>query len=275
MAISLRAADCHAHVFCLNRYPQAPDALYTPDVSQAGTARKFLDVLDAHGFTHGLLVGANIYGTDNRCLLDACTESNGCFKGIALIRPDVSDAERRRMHEKGVVGARINLFNHGMKPLVEPGADKLLAQLKELGWHVQIQVAGDQLVEAAPILRKSGVRLLIDHFGRPDLERGVTQPGFQTLLELGREGRAVIKLSGSFRSSLEGYPYRDVDPYIEAAIEAYTLENCIWGSDWPFVRMEERMDYGLALVPLNRWLPDAANRHKVLWVNPQRLFAFQ
>ena len=47
MAISIRAADCHAHVFCLNRYPQAPDALYTPDVSQAGTARKFLDVLDA------------------------------------------------------------------------------------------------------------------------------------------------------------------------------------------------------------------------------------
>lgn len=274
MAISLRAADCHAHVFCLKRYPQVPDALYTPDASQAGTARRFLDVLDAHGFTHGLLVGANIYGADNRCLLDACTDSNGRFKGIALVRPDVSDSGLQSMNDAGIVGVRINLFNHGIKPLVEPGAEKLLARLREIGWFVQIQVTGDQLVEAAPILRKARVRLLIDHFGRPDLRRGVSQPGFQALLELGREGRAVIKLSGPFRSSLEGYPYRDVDPYIDAAMRAYTPENCVWGSDWPFVRMDERMDYGLALVPLNRWLPDGAARHQVLWVNPQRLFGF-
>lgn len=272
---SRRAADCHAHVFCLNRYPQAPDALYTPDVSQAGTARKFLEVLDAHGFTHGLLVGANIYGADNRCLLDACAESNGRFKGIALVRPEVSDAELRSMNDRGIVGVRINIFNHGMKPLVEPGADKLLARLKEMGWYVQIQVTGDQLVEAAPVLRKAGVRLLVDHFGRPDFKRGVSQPGFQTLLELGREGQTVIKLSGPFRSSLEGYPYRDVDPYIEAAIDAFTLDHCIWGSDWPFVRMDERMDYGLALVPLNRWLPHVDAREKVLWTNPQRLFGFK
>ena len=275
MPDSRRAADCHAHVFCLNRYPQAPDALYTPDVSQAGTARKFLEVLDAHGFTHGLLVGANIYGADNRCLLDACAESNGRFKGIALVRPEVSDAELRSMNDRGIVGVRINIFNHGMKPLVEPGADKLLARLKEMGWYVQIQVTGDQLVEAAPVLRRAGVRLLVDHFGRPDLKRGVSQPGFQTLLELGREGQTVIKLSGPFRSSLEGYPYRDVDPFIEAAIDAFTLDHCIWGSDWPFVRMDERMDYGLALVPLNRWLPHADTREKVLWTNPQRLFGFK
>jgi predicted TIM-barrel fold metal-dependent hydrolase len=35
------------------------------------------------------------------------------------------------------------------------------------------------------------------------------------------------------------------------------------------------MDYGLALVPLARWLPDAESRRKVLWTNPQRLFGFK
>ncbi len=270
-----RAADCHAHVFCGNRYPHAPDALYAPDVSQAGTAKKFLDVLDAHGFTHGLLVGAGIYGSDNRCLVDACVESKGRFKGIALVRPDIPERELATLNDRGVVGVRINIMNHGMKPLVEPGADALLAKLKAMDWFVQIQVTGDQLVEAAPVLRKAGVRLLIDHIGRPVVSRGVSQPGFQTLLELGREGNAVVKLSGPFRSSEAGYPYRDVDPFVEAAIEAFTPDNCIWGSDWPFVRMDERMDYGLALVPLARWLPDAESRRKVLWTNPQRLFGFQ
>jgi predicted TIM-barrel fold metal-dependent hydrolase len=269
-----RAADCHAHVFCGNRYPHAADTLYAPDVSQAGTGKKFADVLNAHGFTHGLLVGAGVYGTDNRCVAEACVESKGRFKGIALVRPDVPDRELAGLNDQGIVGVRLNIMNHGMKPLIEPGAQKLLAKLKEMGWFAQIQVAGNELVEAAPILRKAGVRLLIDHIGRPDVSRGVSQPGFQALLELGREGEAVIKLSGPFRSSREGYPYRDVDPYVAAAIDAFSLDRCIWGSDWPFVRMDERMDYGLGLVCLQRWLPDAGSRNKVLWTNPQRLFGF-
>ena len=116
---------------------------------------------------------------------------------------------------------------------------------------------------------------MIDHFGRPDVPRGVSQPGFRTLLEFGESGNAVIKLSGPFRSSVEGYPYRDVDPFIAAAIEAYTLERCVWGSDWPFVRMDERMDYGPPLTCLPRWLPDPQDRQKVLWDTPARLFGFK
>jgi predicted TIM-barrel fold metal-dependent hydrolase len=52
------AADCHAHVFCGARYPYDPATVYEPPPSQAGTTAKFLAVLDAHGMTHGLLVGA-------------------------------------------------------------------------------------------------------------------------------------------------------------------------------------------------------------------------
>lgn len=269
------AADCHAHVFCGNQYPHAPEALYAPDISQAGTGAKFMEVLDAHGFTHGLLVGAGVYGEDNRCLVSACAASDGRFKGIALVRPKVTDQALLDLRDQGVVGVRMNIMNHGLEPLVEPGADRLLARLRELGLFVQVQVVGDQLLEALPILEKSGVRLLIDHLGRPDLKRGIIQPGFQRLLELGRSGNAVVKLSGPFRASLEGYPYRDVDPYVQALIDAFTIDHCIWGSDWPFVRMDERMDYGLALVPLARWLPDPEQRRQVLWRNPQRLFGFK
>ena len=52
----VRAVDCHAHVFCDATYAFAADAVYTPDPSQRGTEASFLCVLDAHGFTHGLLM---------------------------------------------------------------------------------------------------------------------------------------------------------------------------------------------------------------------------
>ena len=269
-----RAADCHAHVFGNDAYPFSPDTLYHPHASQAGTPAKFRVVLDAHGFTHGLLVGAGPYGPDNRCMLSAIANSGGCFKGIALVTPAVADRELAALADGGVVGIRINLMGHGMRPLVEAGAERLLARVKEMQWFLQIHCQKDELVEAAPVLRKAGVRVMIDHFGRPDMTRGVAQPGFQTLLEFGRSGNAIVKLSGPFRSSVEGYPYRDVDPFIAAAIEAYTLERCVWGSDWPFVRMDERMDYGPPLTCLPRWLPDPQHQRKVLWDTPARLFGW-
>src|SRR5688572_10444157 len=268
------AADCHAHVFCGNSFPYSSDTQYEPHPSQAGTAAKFRGVLDAHGMTHGLLVGAGPYGPDNRCMLEAIAASGGRFKGIALVKASASERELAGLAAQGVVGIRINLLNHGIRPLTEAGADKLLARVKEMNWFVQVHCQKDELADAAPILYKAGVRIMVDHFGRPDVPRGIRQLRFETLLEFGRSGNAVVKLSGPFRSSVEGYPYRDVDPFIAAAIEAYTLKNCVWGSDWPFVRMDERMDYGPALSCLQRWLPDAQDRQKVLWDNPARLFGF-
>lgn len=270
-----RGADCHAHVFCGDRFPFAEKTIYRPEASQAGTAEEFRAVLDAHGFTHGLIVGANPYGLDCRCMLDAIASAKGRFKGIALVSHDITEKEIADLSSKGVVGCRINLFTQGLAPFTDERAPRFLARLREAGWYVQIQCGKDQLFDAAPILKKAAVKIMVDHFGRPDIARGLQQPGFRTLLEFGRSGNAVVKLSGAFRSSLQPYPHLDVDPFIEAAIDAFTLDNCVWGSDWPFVRIEARMDYGPGLSCLGRWLPNAADRNKVLWETPARLFGFK
>ena len=274
MTTNTRAVDAHAHVFGGPEFPFSPETLYIPHPSQMGTPAKFRAVLAAHGRTHALLVGAGPYAEDNRCMLQAIAESGGAFKGIGVVKATATERELADLKSKGMLGIRMNLMGHGLRPLVEPGADKLLAHLKALDMFLQLHFQKEELVEAAPILRKSGVHLLIDHFGRPDIQRGVKSPGYQAVLEFGKSGQAVVKLSGPFRSSVMGYPYTDVDPFIAAAIDAYTLDRCIWGSDWPFVRMDERMDYGPPATCLPRWLPDEKDRQKVLWDTPARLFGF-
>lgn len=272
-AIGQGGVDSHLHVFG-PAYPFAPDAPYIPHPTQRGTAADFRAVLESHGLTHALLVGAQPYMYDNRCMLDALAASGGRWKGIALARPEVSDDALDALAAAGVVGIRFNLTTFGQRELTEPGADRLLARLRERGWFLQIHCEHDELAAALPALRRAGLRLMIDHFGRPDATRGPGQPGFAALLELGRSGPHVVKLSGPFRSSQTGYPYPDVDPFIAAAIEAFTLDRCVWGSDWPYVHIEARMDYGPPLHCLRRWLPDAADRRKVLWETPARLFGF-
>lgn len=271
---SVRSVDCHVHIFGGPEYPFAAMTRYTPHATQMGTAKQLRAVLDSHGLTHALLVAAQPYGRDNRCLLDAIAASDGRFKGIALVDPALSEQELAKLADRGIVGLRMNLSSYGMREFQEPGADRLLAIARELRWFLQIHCQHDELAEAVPILRKAGLRLMIDHFGRPDVRHGIGQPGFRALLDLGRSTEAVVKLSGPFRSSIDGYPYRDLDPFIEAAIEAFTLKNCVWGSDWPFTRTDQHVDYGPGFAALARWLPDPADRRMVLWDNPARLFGF-
>ncbi len=271
---SLPAADCHAHIFCPGKYAFAPEANYVPHGTQLGTAANFAAVLDAHGLTHGLLVAAEPYMTDNRCMLDALDTYADRYKGVALVSPGIADGELDALAAKAIVGVRFNLSSFGMKQFDDPATPRLLARLKELDWFLQIHCERDELAEAMPILRRSGVRVMVDHFGRPDPGKGLDQPGFAALLELGREHNAVVKLSGPYRSSIEGYPYRDIDPYVAAAIDAFTLDRCVWGSDWPFVRHDARMDYGPELGVVSRWLPAEADRRKLMWETPRALFRF-
>ncbi len=124
------------------------------------------------------------------------------------------------------------------------------------------------------MLARSGARILIDHCGRPTPSAGLDQPGFQAVLALARTGRATVKISGFQKFSTMALPYDDALPYVRALMDAFTLDACIWASDWPFLKAAERLDYGPLLQLIERWLPDANDRRRLLWDTPRRLFGF-
>ena len=136
---------------------------------------------DAHGISHGLAVGGAPYGDDNRCLFDGIARSKGRLKGIALVKHDISDKEITKLSDGGILGVRINLHNLGLAPLLDPQAPALLAKLKAANWFCQIQCEKDQIAEAMPILKKAGVRVMIDHCGRVDPVSGPASAGFKAL----------------------------------------------------------------------------------------------
>jgi predicted TIM-barrel fold metal-dependent hydrolase len=266
--------DSHCHVFDTARFHYAHDAAYRPEPHEAGTARQLAAVLDAHGLSHALLVNPTSgYGYDNRCMIEAIRASNGRFKGIARVPPDADPRTLTALGAEGVIGFRIDLIGDGVGVLQHPAMPRLLAQARERQWQVHVQCEKDQLHEASATLRAARVPLVLDHCGRPDAARGVTQPGFRALLDMGRDGHAV-KLSGPFRFSRGAAPYPDVEPYVAALIDAFTVQRCVWGSDWPFLRLPARIDYGPILACLARWLPDERDRRQVLWDTPARLFGF-
>jgi predicted TIM-barrel fold metal-dependent hydrolase len=171
-----------------------------------------------------------------------------------------------------VVGVFLGPAQHGVERYA--GIAPLLEHLAALDLFAQVQARDDQLAVLRPALERSGARVVVDHCGRPDPAAGLAQPGFRALLELAGNGRTAVKLSGHFRYSQQAYPYADTRPYVDALIEAFTLDACVWASDWPFLRPPERIDYGPLLKLVEMQLPDAADRRRLWWDTPRRLFGF-
>ena len=265
--------DCHFHVLDPARFPYAADAWYHPVAAETATAEQLGCVLDAHGIGPALIVGPNSgYQYDNRCLLDALAQGRGRYRGVAVVRDGASRDELAALKDAGVVGIAFQVALFGVEHYRNIGP--LLERLRELDLWAQLQVERDQLVALRSMLEASGARLLFDHCGRPDPAEGLGQPGFQTLLELGRHGRACVKLSGLAKCSQLPYPHRDAWPYVQALREACGPEQLVWASDWPFLRAPARTDYGPLLQLFRELVPDESVRRSILVETPRRLFGF-
>ncbi|MET0313447.1 MAG: amidohydrolase family protein, partial [Hansschlegelia sp.] len=263
------AVDCHAHVIGLPpKYPFVAERSYTPPEA---TPERSLAMLDATGMTHGVLIQVSVHGVDNRLMLETMRANPGRLRGVAVVALDAPQRELAAMAEAGVRALRLNVLfggGVGLERIEDYGA---LA--REMGWHLEFLLDAKDLPELAPRLRRLPVPVVIDHMGHFPTSRGLEDPGFRTLRSLVADG-AWVKLSGAYRTSVDGAPYADVVPFARALIEA-APDRCVWGSDWPHVAHWDRvLNAGDLLDGLADWTDDDDARRRVLVDNPRRLYAF-
>jgi predicted TIM-barrel fold metal-dependent hydrolase len=274
VANAARIVDCHAHIIDPARFPLTGTRGYKPRSDESGPREEFCTVLHGHGISHAVLVQLSGYGTDNAAILDAVETYRGRFKAIAVIDPDASDRTLEDLAAAGVVGVRFNLVSYEPEALSRGDSPRLLQRLKALGWFAQVYADDAQWPLAAAALTRSGIRVLVDHFGVRDIAGGIGHAGFQSVLALGREGNATVKFSSLFRVSRELTGFHDLDPFVEQLLAAFGVAGCVWGSDWPFINVPRRPNYADVMAPLSRWLPDHGDRERVLVGNPHRLVGF-
>ena len=84
----------------------------------------------------------------------------------------------------------------------------------------------------------------------------------------------VAKLMGPYFVSAQAPRYPDLVPLAQAMVQT-APERVLWGTDWPHPSAREKMpnDGDLADL-LAEWVPDEAQRKRVLVDNPQRLYGF-
>lgn len=264
--------DTHLHIFDPVGFPYRADTHYRPAGQETGSYEQMMAVLDAYGTRNALLVAPNSgYATDNTCLLAALARSPDRLRGIALVDNDMSLDALAALRAQGVIGVAWNVTFYGVAHYTD--AAPFLARLRELDLCVSLQTE-HELPDMLPMLLASGVRILVDHAGRPDPAKGLDQPAFRALLALADTGRAWVKLSGMAKYTRQAFPFPEVRPYMDALLAAFTPERCLWASDWPYIRAASRVDYGVLLKYFELLVPDTDARRKILWDTPRQLLGF-
>lgn len=271
------ACDTHAHVFGpADRYPYAADRSYTPPDAPLD---KYLAMLDTLGFARGVLVQGSAHGRDNSAMLDAVAAHPRRLRAVAVADRAISDADLAQWDRIGVRGLRFNHFFRGGKLHYGGGvglddAKALVGRMAAQGWHVQLWIDVKDLPEIAPVISAWPVDVVIDHMGRTDAHAGTAAPGFQALLRLLESGRVWVKLSGAHRLCDDAPDYAPARPFHEALIRA-NPDRLVWGTDWPYPRIDAEMPNAGQLLDLfNEWTARAELRQKILVDNPARLYRF-
>ncbi len=245
---TLTGIDSHAHVFSRELSLSAARR-YTPDYD--ATLAQYLKYLGDHGLSHGVLVQPSFLGTDNSYLLAALEQAPGQLRGVVVLEPGVKPGVLHDMARQGVVGVRLNLMGKALPDLAEPVWKDFLGRIAGLGWHVELHRQIEDLPDLARQLLASGVKVVIDHFGRPDARLGLDQPGFAQMLELGRSGRVWVKVSGIYR--LGGSERQNLE-FARAAlpllVQNFGPDRLVWGSDWPHTQHEHTIDYARVIEQL-------------------------
>lgn len=263
--------DCHAHVF--TRDLPMPDRRRAPAAYDA-TPADYLQQLDANGMTHGVLVQPSFLGTDNSYLVAALRKYPGRLRGIAVVDPSVTSMELQALQDAGVVGIRLNLIGLPTPDFASAGWRTLLAELAARQWQVEVHREALDLASVIDPLIERGVNVVVDHFGRPDAELGVADPGFRYLLGLGATQRVWVKLSGAYRNGSKGQGEATAMAAIPLLRSAFGLGRLVWGSDWPHTLFEKAADYSGLQRLLESWLPDGLDREILLGETPAQLYRF-
>ena len=270
------ACDCHMHIYDGERFPPARPGPQSRMQENAAVAQYRL-LQQRLGTTRTVIVTPAAYVTDNRVTLDGIEQLGAAnTRGVAVVHPTVTDAELKTMADGGIRGIRFTVFDPRSAAVSIDMIEPLAKRVADLGWHIQIHMRADQIVENAALLEGLPTQVVFDHLGRLPQPAPLEHAAFGIIRRMMDKGQTWMKLSGAYMDTNSGAPtYADKAAVAQAYIKA-APERVVWGSDWPHPteKPEHKPNDATLFDLLTEWAPDDAQRQRILVSNPEALYGF-
>ena len=266
------ACDSHLHIYDPRFKMKWPNLPAVTDAS----VEEYRLLQKRNGTSRAVVVQPAAYGTDNQVTLDAVARLGiAVTRGIAVVHPSVTDTELVAMNKGGIRGLRFSLHEPRTAVTSIDMIEPLAHRAHRLGWHVQLHLRGEQIVEMASLIERLPGTIVFDHMARLPQPEGTRHAALRVVKRMLDKGNAWVKLSGPYLDTKIGPPrYADMKPVARALVE-HAPERCVWGSDWPHPTEPHSKPDDAELFDLfQEWSVDEVTRLKVLVSNPAELYGF-
>jgi predicted TIM-barrel fold metal-dependent hydrolase len=232
------------------------------------------------GLKYAVLVNPRFYGWDNTYISYSLHKYPGSFVAHGLLNPEGSDPAgqlRYWIREHGFQGMRFS-------PIYHPNATwlnsrelyPLWREAERLGAVFNFYILPRQMPMLEDMAgRFPGVKIVVDHLGKPDLKAADPWTDFRKMFRLKRFPQVWISASEPYELSISRqFPYRDVYPFFKATYEEFGAKQLIWGTGYPKPRWELPMDKELEYVDKELDFYTPADRELILGKNALSIWKF-
>ena len=251
--------DAHTHVFKRDM-PLVPNPRHAPTYDF--TVEQLISAFDRHGVQFGVIAAASPWGDYNDYVIESLRKYPRRLRGTIIAQPSIERLVLDQMKRDGIVGVRLPFINLRELPDLDSwDYRKFLRRIADLDWHVHLHVEGPRLPQLLPLLERSGVKIVLDHIGRPDPVEGVDSEGFKAMVRSVELGRTWVKLSAAYRLGPQARGQA------QELCRRVGYDKMLWASDCPFVGAESEVSYQSTIDWLSETIGDAAARAKVFGEN--------
>jgi predicted TIM-barrel fold metal-dependent hydrolase len=204
------------------------------------TGDQMVAAMDAVGVDGAVLVSPfSMYRYDPSYVLEVEAKHPDRFCLVRPVDPNdpaVADIIADWKAKKGTVGVRILMRDNVSTDPADPGLNRVLAAAAKDSMAVNLLCSG-RLEQAGQLAaRNPNTRLVIDHLGlQQPLEPPAPAQAWAELpkvLARAAYPNVAIKITGACTLSHEPFPYRDIWDPLRRIFDAFSLDRCMWGTDW-------------------------------------------
>ena len=204
------------------------------------TAADMIKAMDSVGVDGALLVSVHtMYRWDASyavAVQKAHPDKFAVIKPVDPNDPKVEDTIAEWAAMDGTVAIRIMMNDSVSTDAADPGINRVLAAAGKHDLPLNL-MAKDRLAQVGQMAaRHPNTQIVIDHLG---LEQPMKPPApakpwhdLPNLLALAPYKNIAIKISGACTLSHEKFPYKDIWDPLARIFDTFTLNRCMWGTDW-------------------------------------------
>jgi predicted TIM-barrel fold metal-dependent hydrolase len=273
--------DTHLEVWTFDpkfpfHHPERPDLKRVP--VEAPIENEVAE-MDEFGLKYAVLINPRYYGWDNSYIDYSMHKYPDRFVAHGLLdplQPDPAGRLRYWINDRGFQGMRFSPIYHPNSTWLNSKEHyPLWKEAERLGAVFNYYILPHQMPMLEDMAgRFPGVKIVVDHLGKPDLKAADPWAEFRNMFRLKKFPQVWISASEPYEISLtKEFPYRDVVPFFKATYEEFGPRQLIWGTGYPKPRWELPMDKELEFVEsLDFYTP--ADRELILGKNALRIWKF-